>query len=95
MSLKLCLNLCSFKQVNCSLKCDNNYNRIGSLTLCKEFSSFSVIIEFLNLYVDFRFLIPGLSLFHTSVQYGTNVLLKLFVLDGIHFDLPDDTDLKG
>ena len=24
-----------------------------------------------------------------------NVLLKLFVLDGIHFNLLDDTDLKG
>ena len=45
--------------------------------------------------MDFAFLISGLSLFHSSIKYGKNVLLKLFVLDGIHFNLPVDTDLKG
>ena len=95
VSLKPCLNLCSFKWVNCSLNRDNNFTPIGSWALYKEFSSFSVIIDFLNLYIDFAFLISGLSLFHSSIQNGKNVLLKLFVLDGIHFNLPDDTDLKG
>ena len=52
-------------------------------------------MDFLNLYIDFAFLISGLSLFYSSIQCGKNVLLKLFVLDGIHFNLPDDTDLKG
>ena len=68
---------------------------IVSWTLNKEFSSFSVTIDFLNVYIDFAFLISGLSLFHSSIQYGKSVLLKLFVLDNIHFNLPDDTDLKG
>ena len=95
VSLKPCLNLYSFKWVNCSLNRVNNFTPIGSLTLYKEFSSFSVIIAFLNLDIDFAFLIFGLSLFHSSIQYGENVLLKLFVLNGIHFNLPDDTDLKG
>ena len=40
-------------------------------------------------------MISGLSLFHSSIQYEKNVLLKLFVLDGIRFNLPDDTNLKG
>ena len=94
VSLKPCLNLCPFKWVNCRLNRDNNFTPIGSRTLYKEFSSFSVIIDFLNLYIDYAFLISGLSLFHSSIQYGKNVLLKLFILDGIHFNLPDDTDLK-
>ena len=84
-----------FKWVNWSLKGDNNCTPIRSWTLCKEFSSFWVLTDFLNLYIDFAFLISELSLFHSSIQYGTNVLLKLFVLDDIHFKLLDDTDLKG
>ena len=74
--------------VNCCLNCDNNFTPIGSWTLYKEF-------HFLNLYIDFAFPISGLSLFHSSIQSRKKVLLKLFVLDGIHFNLPDDTDLKG
>ena len=73
-------------------QCDNNCTPIRSWTLHKEFSSFSVIVDFLNLYIGFAFLISGLSLFHTSIQYGKNVLPKLFVLDGIYFNLPDHTD---
>ena len=64
VSLKPCLNLCSFKSVNCSLKRDDSFTPIRSWTLHKEFSSFSVIIDFLNLYIDFAFLTSGLSLFH-------------------------------
>ena len=90
--LKPCLNLCSFKWANCSLNRDNNFTSVGSSALYKKLSSFSVIIDFLNLFIGFAFLISG---FHSSIQYGKNGLLKLFVLDGIHFNLPDDTDLKG
>ena len=64
-------------------------------TLYKEFSSLSVRMDFLNLYIDFAFLISELSLFHSSIQYGKKMLLKLLVLDGIHLNLLDDTDLKG
>ena len=73
----------------------NSFTPTGSWTLYREFSSFSVTTDFLNLYIDFAFMISGLSLFHSSIQYEKNVLLKLFVLDGIHFNLPDDTNLKG
>ena len=93
VSLKPCLKLCSFKWVNWSLNRDNNFTPIGSWTLYKVFSRFAVIIDFLNLYIDFAYLTSGLSLFHSSIQYAKNVLLKFFVLDGIHFNLPDDTDL--
>ena len=95
MSLKSCLNLCSFKWVNCSLKRDNTFTPRGSWTLYQEFSCFTLKIDFFNLYIDFAFLTSGLSLFYSSIQYGKNVFLKLFVCDRITFNFPADIDLKG
>ena len=93
VSLKPSLNSCLFKWVNCSFKHDNNFTLVGSWTLYKEFSSLWVIINFLNLNIDFAFLISKLSLFLWLIQHGKNALLKPFVLHGICFNLPDDTDL--
>ena len=45
--------------------------------------------------MNFAFLISKLSLFHSSIQHEKNVLPKLFVLDDIHYNLLNDTDLKG
>ena len=93
VSLKPSLNSCLFKWVNRSFKHDNNFTLVGSWTLYKEFSSLWVIINFLNLNIDFAFLISKLSLFLWLIQYGKNALLKPFVLHGTRFNLPDDTDL--
>ena len=68
MSLATCLNLCLFKWLNCSLKQDSNFTPRGSWILCKEFSSLSILIDFLNLHIVFAFLTSGLSLFHSSIQ---------------------------
>ena len=94
VSLKPCLTLWSLKWVNCIFNRDNNFTPIGSGILQKKFSSFSVIINFFILYVDFAFLFSGLGSFHSSMQYGKNVLLKLFLFNGKHFNLPDNTDLN-
>ena len=63
VSLKPSLNLRPFKWANCSFKRDNNFNLIVSWTLYKEFSSFWVIINFLNLSIDFAFLISELKVY--------------------------------
>ena len=68
VSLKPCLNLCLFKLLNCSLKRDSNFTPRGSLILYKEFLSFSILIDFLSLYIDFAFPAPRLSLFHSLIQ---------------------------
>ena len=41
------------------------------------------------------FLSKGLSLFHSFIQYGKNVFLKIFDLKGMGFILVVDADLKG
>ena len=46
-------------------------------------------------YIDFAFAASGLSLFHSSIQYGKNVFLKLFVHDGIAFTFQADIDYQG
>ena len=46
-------------------------------------------------YIDFVFATSGLSLFHSSIQYGKNVFLKLFVHDGIAFIFQADIDYQG
>ena len=40
------------------------------------------------------FLASGLRLFHSFVQYGKNVFLKVFDLEGMGFILVVDADLK-
>ena len=67
------------------------------ILLCHKtkFSSFWVIIGFLNLKKDFAFLIYELKIYSIGHSIEKNVLLKLFILDDIHFNLSDDTDLKG
>ena len=64
----------------------------GFLTLYKECSCFTVIIDFLNLYIDFAFLSSGLSLFHSPIQYIKIVFLKVFARDGIALNFPADID---
>ena len=51
---------------------------------------FSLTVEFFKMLIDLAFPIPTLSLFHSFVKYGKDVLLKDFVLAGI--DLIIDTD---
>ena len=43
---------------------------------------------------DLAFLISTLSLFHSFMQYGKNVFLKDFALDGIDFVVEVDADLR-
>ena len=43
---------------------------------------FSLTIDFLKMLIDLEFLIPTVSLFHSFIQYGRNVILKDFVLVG-------------
>ena len=43
---------------------DSNFSPRGSWALYKKFSSLSILIDFLNLYIDLAFLTSGLSLFH-------------------------------
>ena len=90
VSLEPCVNLCSFKRLNCSLKRDSNFTPRGSWTLYKEFSSFSIFIDFLNLYIDFA--IEVYSIYQYSKE---KIFLKLFNRDGRGFNIPADTDLKG
>ena len=71
------------------------YIRSAWIISYKKFSSLLFLIDFLNFYIDFTFLISLVSLFHSSIQYGEIVELKLFVPDGTHLKLPDDNDLKG
>ena len=42
--------------------------------------------------IDLTFLIPTLSLFHSFIQYGKNVLLKGFVLIGAGLIIKNDDD---
>ena len=44
--------------------------------------------------IDLAFLIPTVSLFHSFIQYGKNVLLKDFVLVGTFFIIEVDDDLN-
>ena len=69
VSLKPSLNLHLLKWVNRSFKRDNNFTQIVSWTLYKEFSSFWVITNFLNLNMDFEFLISELKV-HTIGKYN-------------------------
>ena len=41
------------------------------------------------------FLTSGSRLFHSFIQYGKNVFLKVFDLEGMGFILVVDADLKG
>ena len=43
---------------------------------------------------DLAFLIPTLSLFHSFMQYGKNVLLRDFVLVGTGLIIEIDDDLN-
>ena len=45
--------------------------------------------------IDLTFLIPTLSLFHSFIQYGKNVLLKDFVLVGTGLIIEADDDLSN
>ena len=95
VSLKPCLNLCSFKWVYGSLNRDNNFTPIGSWTLNKKFSSFfsyNWFFKFIYRFCISNFWIKFIPFVNTI--WKKNVLLKSFVLDGIHFNSPDDTDLK-
>ena len=56
MSLKPCLNLCSFKWLNCRLNRDGSFTPRGSRKLYKELSNFSILNDFLNLYTGSAFL---------------------------------------
>ena len=49
----------------------------------KSFLFFLIATDFLKILIDLAFLIPTLSLFHSFIQYGKNVLLKDFALVGI------------
>ena len=44
--------------------------------------------------IDLAFLMSTVSLFHSFIQYGKNVLLKDFVLVGIFFIIEVDDDLN-
>ena len=68
VSLKPSLNLRPFKWVSHSFKRDYNFTPIVSWTY-KEFSSFWVIIDFLNLNIDFAFLISELKVYSIG-QYN-------------------------
>ena len=93
VSLKPCLNLCSFQRLNCNLR-NSNFTTTVSWTLYKEFLSLSVLIDCFNLYIDFSFLTSGLSFFHSSIQKGKKAFLKVFDRDGRCFNFPTDTDFK-
>ena len=56
------------------------------------FSSF--IIDFLNTLIDLVLLIPILSLFHSFIRYGKNVLLKDFVSVGTGLIIEADDDIN-
>ena len=45
--------------------------------------------------IDLTFLIPTLSLFHSFIQYGKNVILKDFVLVGTGLIIEADDDLSN
>ena len=68
VSLKPCLKLCSLRSLNCILRRVRSQNN--------EFSFFLLTIDTLKMLIDLAFLIPTLSLFHSFMQYGKNVLLK-------------------
>ena len=51
-------------------------------------------IDVLKILSDLAFLISILSLFHSFMQYGQNVFLKDFVLDGIDVIIEVDADLR-
>ena len=82
--------------LNCSLKiCKKFYT---SWIMHREkgiFLFFSVITIFLKTPFCLAFLTLGLSLFHSFIQYGKNVFLKVFDLKGKEFILVVDADLKG
>ena len=44
--------------------------------------------------IDLAFLIATLTLFHSFIQYGKNVLLKDFVLVGTGLIIEADDDLR-
>ena len=44
--------------------------------------------------IDLAFLIPTLSLFHSFIQYGKNVLLMDFVLVGTGLIIEAEDDLE-
>ena len=46
------------------------------------FFFFLVTVDFLKMLIDLAFVIPTLTLFHSFIQYGKNVPLKVFVLVG-------------
>ena len=56
---------------------------------------FSVIIIFLKTPICLAFLTSGLRLFNSFIQYGKNVFLKVFDLEGMGFILVVNADLKG
>ena len=55
---------------------------------------FSFIIDFLNTLIDLVLLIPILSLFHSFIWYGKNVLLKDFVSVGTGPIIEADDDIN-
>ena len=56
------------------------------------FFFFAYKIEFLKVLIDLALLIQTLSLFHSFIQYGKNILLKDFVLvrTGLIVEVDDD-----
>ena len=60
----------------------------------REKGIFSVIIIFLKTPICLAFLTSGLSLFHSFIQYGKNVFLKVFDLEEMGFILVVHADLK-
>ena len=59
-----------------------------------SFLFFSLTIGFLKMLIDLAFLIPTLSLFHSFIKYGKNVLSKDFVLVGCGLMIEADDDLS-
>ena len=55
---------------------------------------FWFIIDFLNTLIDLVLLIPILSLFHSFIRYGKNVLLKDFVSVGTGLIIEADDDIN-
>ena len=93
VSLKPCLNWCSFRWQSLTLKCVRSFAPSVSWTENKAFF-FSFKIEFLEMLSDLAFLISTFKLFHSFMQYGKNDFLKVFFLDGIDFIIEADADLR-
>ena len=94
-SLKQCLNLCSFKWLSPSLRRVISLTPRGSYIEKIDFSLFSLTIIFLKMLRDFAFLTLVSRLFHSFMQKGKYVFLKVFVLDGKGLMVEFDTDLNG